>query len=160
MELENIVVLARKYPTKLDLEYPSARISYSFHSDKRMILELFLHTSEIVNGPKHDIKVSFDGPAAFQWEEESFGQIQLPQNCPKCLNENFRNYVFPILTIENSQWAKRYSDVFDGPKFVHYAFVSLNDLVHVISAAPPKVRKTGARKQVQQTPFPVQTYDP
>ena len=137
---------ARKFLTEQQFDSPAADISFEWQSTADASLKLRLHLSRVVGGPPNDLELSFDCPLAAQWEEESFGLIGSPTPLPKCQNPQFLAWVHPALVIDNSKWADTYAarlfseDEFMGHDIKHYFFVSMNDLVHVLSQHPPVAR--------------------
>lgn len=131
---------------KAGVDFPATDISVSRHGGARANLSIILHFSRMVDGPTEDLEVVFNQPLAFQWEEESYGLIELPVDLPKCLPHCWSTYRQPMIQTICSLWAALYagrvltdSDV--GVKQVmHFAFVSLNDLFHVLSINRPVLR--------------------
>jgi hypothetical protein len=128
------------------VDFPAADVSVVWHSHKWAVLTLVMHFSRIVEGPDQDLEVMFGSPLAFQWEEESYGLIGLPEDLPKCSAPRWKTYTVPILQVDGSPWADLYaSRVFteterETKQVLHYAFISLNDLVHVLSIERPTLR--------------------
>lgn len=93
-----------------------------------------------------DVEISFKEPIAMQWEDESYDIIELPQNLPRCSSEGFENWTYPTLIIPNSDWANLYAarshtaEDYESHKVTHFAFISMNDFVHVLSEEKPMAR--------------------
>ena len=98
-----------------------------------------MHFSRVVGGHAYDLYLSFDSPWAVEWEEESFGLLEMPSDLPLCTDKKFASWAFPTLLIEESGWAEKYAArrfVEGDPsakKLQHYAMISLNDSLHVLS---------------------------
>jgi hypothetical protein len=84
----------------------------------------------VLNGER-SLHLRFTGVIALHFEDECPGNFPLPRDRPR-LNAQF---MFPLLKIENSRWLAQWPM---WPTFVHYALLSLDDLVHLI--AEPKVQ--------------------
>jgi hypothetical protein len=137
---------AGKFDGDSSVDFPAADISVVWLSQRGAELKLTMHFSRMVDGPEQDLEVVFDNPLAFQWEDEIYGLIALPTELPHCLAPQWHRWVFPILTIDNSIWADRYAqrtftvEEYEHKRVTHYAFIALNDLVHVLSIKPPTLR--------------------
>lgn len=133
----------RKFIVDSVIDYPSADISFNWRSSANGTLKLRMHFSRVVDGAARDLELIFKEPIAVQWEAESFGLIDSLEEIPKCGSTKFSYWSYPILMIENSKWADKYaSNLYSVEKWethnvVHYFFISMNDLVHVLSAKPP-----------------------
>ncbi len=105
-----------------------------------------MHFSRVIGGFSKDLELTFSEPIALQWEDESYGIIELPEFLPKCSTEGFTTWTYPTLKIENSEWANLYAarthteDEFQSHKVQHFAFVSMDDLLHVLSEKKPSVK--------------------
>lgn len=140
------VALQLEEAREAGIEFPAADISVVRHSQVNAVLTIFMHFSRMVGGPDYDLEIVFDSPLAFQWEDESYGLIDLPRDIPKCPAPRWKNYNLPILEVSGSAWADLYArrvfteKEYEVKQVLHFAFISLNDLVHVLSIKRPKVR--------------------
>jgi len=105
-----------------------------------------MHFSRVVGGCKKDLELTFSDPIALQWEDESYDVIELPDALPKCTNEGFTNWTYPTLIIPDSPWANSYAArshtevEYKNHKVTHFAFISMNDLLHVLSEKKPSAK--------------------
>ncbi|GAB1267010.1 hypothetical protein NBRC116493_02630 [Aurantivibrio infirmus] len=140
-----------KWEIYKQLEVPCADISYQWISGKNGFLEITMHFSRVIGGFKNDVCLTFDNPIAVQWEDESYGIIELPNNLPKCQNEAFSPWVYPTLIIPNSNWANTYAarictaEEYENHNVSHFAFISMNDLLHVLSNKKPSAKIVEAK---------------
>ena len=87
-----------------------------------------------------------------QWEDESYDVIDLPYGLPKCSREGFTRWTYPTLIIPNSEWSNSYAatnhteEEFREHTVKHFVFISMNDLVHVLSKEKPRFSLVDARK--------------
>jgi hypothetical protein len=122
---------------------PCADISYRWNSGVRAQLVLTLHFSRVVDGFPNDLELTFKNPLALCWETESYGLIELPDKLPKCSSSRFSDYSYPSLIISDSKWADSYAArthteiEFKAHRVTHFAFIALNDLLHVLSNKKP-----------------------
>ena len=76
----------------------------------------------------------------------SYDLIELPDGLPRCSSESFTNWTYPTLIIPDSQWASSYAarmhteDEYKKHKVTHFAFLSMNDLLHVLSEKKPSAK--------------------
>jgi len=125
------------------IDYPSADISFNWQSSASGELNLLIHFSRVIDGSTKDLNLTFKQPLAIQWETESFGLIDTPKEIPKCTNPKFSDWNYPLLIIENSKWADKYAsslyteDEYKTHSVIHYFFISMNDLFHVLSTECP-----------------------
>ncbi len=81
-----------------------------------------------------------------QWEDESYNIVELPKELPMCSAEGFESWTYPTLIIPDSEWANLYAarshtaEEFETHKVTHFAFISMNDFVQVLSEEKPKCR--------------------
>ncbi len=135
-----------KWEIYKELDFPCADISYCWDSGRNTNLIITMHFSRVVGGCGMDLELVFSSPLALQWEDESYGLIELPNNLPKCVQDRFKRWTYPTLIIPNSNWADLYAaniytkEDFKSHKVTHFAFVSMNDLLHVLSEKKPRVR--------------------
>jgi len=110
-----------------------------------------MHFSRVIDGCEKDLEIKFLNPIALQWENESFEIIKLPANLPCCSNEGFTNWTYPTLIIPNSEWANLYAaqshteEEYKTHEVKHFAFIAMNDLLHVLSEEMPTARFTHAK---------------
>src|SRR5690606_8065289 len=100
---------ARKFESGTTVDFPAADISVVWLSQQGAELKLTLHFSRMVDGPEQDLEVVFDSPLAFQWEDETFGLVPLPDELPHCSTPQWQRWGFPILLIDKSNWADKYA---------------------------------------------------
>ena len=138
--------IANKFEISELLNFPCADISYQYLSQKDARLIVLMHFSRVLDGCKSDLEITFKSPLALQWEEESYGLIDLPDSLPRCTSKGFETWTYPIMIISGSKWASSYADTIysDGDpqalNVTHFAFVAMNDLLHVISEEKPLSR--------------------
>jgi len=87
-------------------------------------------TLSITMRGERNLSLKFTGVIALHFEDDCPGNFPLPAERPR-LN---RVFMFPLLKIENSRWLAKWPM---WPNLIHYALLSLDDLVHV--AAAPRV---------------------
>lgn len=125
------------------LDIPCADISYKWDSEENAKLIIIMHFSRVVNGCNEDLELIFDNPIAFQWEDERFGLIDLPEELPRITNINYKSWTYPTLIIPNSKWVDLYAqrlyteEEYLNHKLKHFALISLNDLIHILSEKMP-----------------------
>lgn len=126
------------------IEAPCSDISFSWSVEG--VLSVTMHFSLIIGGYHHDLEVIFSNPLAFKWEDESFGLIDCPPELPSCNNSQFKSFTYPAFLLEQSTWAEDYAmslyprSELKNHKVKHYALISLNDLVHVLSEDEPVIK--------------------
>ena len=111
----------------------SACADISFALDARDELTARMHFSFMKGQPARDLLLKFAGVVSVQWEEEAFGMILLPKPWPQIEAGDHPTWTFPLLQIENSAWLADYRQIPAGEGRVHFALVSLNDLLHVLA---------------------------
>ena len=79
----------------------------------------------VMNG-RRTLSLRFTGVIALHFEDDCPGNFPLPPQRPR-LNADF---MFPLLKIENSRWVAQWPM---WPNLIHYALLSLDDLVHLIA---------------------------
>ena len=105
-----------------------------------------MHFSRVIGGCDKDLELTFTNPIALQWEDESYDLIELPDILPKCSREGFTSWTYPTLINENSKWANSYAarthteEEYKDHKVTHFAFISMNDLLHVLSEEKPSAK--------------------
>jgi hypothetical protein len=75
---------------------------------------------------RRDLRLKFSGVIALYCEDDCPGNFPIPSDRPR-LNAD---YMFPLLKIENSRWGAQWPM---WPQAVHYALISLDDIVHVLA---------------------------
>lgn len=101
-----------------------------------------MHFSRAVGNSDYDLELTFRKPYALQWEDESFGLIDLPCEIPRLSS----GWAYPVLILKGSEWADRYAaerylgEEFKSHDVKHYAFISMNDFLYVLSKNPPVIR--------------------
>jgi hypothetical protein len=135
---------AVKWTPQPEIDFPCADISINWTSERGAVLRVLMHFSRVVDGFSKDLELIFRTPYAFQWEDESFGLIDVPAPLPRCDRERFSGWAYPTLIIEGSPWREIYinrrfsADDPDRARVVHYYLVSMNDLAHVLAIGEPK----------------------
>ena len=105
-----------------------------------------MHFSRVVGGCDKDVELTFSDPIALQWEDESYDVIELPGNLPKCAQDGFTTWTYPTLIIPDSEWANQYAsrthteEEFKNHKVTHFAFISMNDILNVLSEKKPSAK--------------------
>ncbi|GAA4342872.1 hypothetical protein [Kangiella taiwanensis] len=104
-----------------------------------------MHFSRVIGGLNKDLKFVFTNPIALQWEDESYGIIELPPDLPTCSREGFENWTYPTLIISNSKWANQYAaTIYTEVEYInhnvtHFSFISMDDILNVLSENKPTV---------------------
>ncbi len=105
-----------------------------------------MHFSRVIGGCNKDLELTFSEPIALQWEDESYGIIDLPDILPKCSKDTFTNWTYPTLIVPDSKWADLYAasthteEEYKNHKVTHFAFIAMNDLLHVLSEKKPSAK--------------------
>ncbi|WP_233073293.1 hypothetical protein [Motilimonas eburnea] len=105
-----------------------------------------MHFSRVIGGCNKDLELTFSDPIALQWEDESYGIIDLPDTLPKCSAVGFTGWTYPTLIVPKSKWADKYAarthteEEYKNHKVTHFAFISMNDLLHVLSVEKPSAK--------------------
>jgi len=124
------------------LDHPCSDILVSY--DVSGALELKLCFSHVNRGYASDLTATFSKPVSFVWESESYGLVDTPDQLPKCSSKDFEQYTYPVLEIEGSNWVAEYARMAManepvGATLAHFLFVSLNDIVHVLTSTKPTI---------------------
>jgi hypothetical protein len=127
---------------------PCADISFVYEAGRGASLAATMHFSRLHDGLPNDLELLFLHPVALQWEQESFGLIDLPELLPLIggVGPYASMAAFPLLLIEGSPWANDYAarvltdQEFERHTLKHFALISLNDLLHVLSWDLPAAR--------------------
>ena len=72
------------------------------------------------------LHLRFTGLIALHFEDDCPGNFPLPTDRPRIDSR----FMFPLLKIENSRWLAQWPM---WPQLVHYALLSLDDLIHLIA---------------------------
>ncbi|MEP1150344.1 MAG: hypothetical protein ABJH08_01340 [Balneola sp.] len=134
-----------KFRLTKNLETPCADISFKWLSGRKSSLIIRLHFSRVKDGFDKDIKLVFTQPISVVWEDESFQIFELPENLPRCESDNFKNWTYPSLVLHESKWVDLYAarmlddESFKNHELKHFVFLSMNDLLHVLSYENPKI---------------------
>jgi hypothetical protein len=133
-------MIAVKWCPVQGLEEVCADISLSWISERNPKLVVLMHFSRInpeIGDLENDLKIVFNNPRAFCWEEEPCSRIETPEILPRCSDGHCTH---PLLIIKNSPW-KDLHVMFeeDEEHLMHYFLISLNDLLHVLAASKPEV---------------------
>jgi len=137
--------VARKLVLDEGIDWPSADISFTWVSSAKASFVIRMHFSRVVGLPKRDLELTFTRPLAVAWEEETYSHIPTPQDLPGCASARWANWTYPILWVEGSVWADRYAaSMYTEKELPHhpvreYVFVSMNDILHLLSEEPPTV---------------------
>lgn len=135
-----------KWDAFRDIDAPCADISYKWWAEEEARLTVVMHFSGVIGGYPADLELTFRYLLALQWEQESFDFIDLPEPLPKCASSGFSNWTYPMLIVKNSEWAELYANrkySSEDPRIndiTHYAFISLCDILHVLSEDVPSAR--------------------
>jgi hypothetical protein len=128
------------------LDVPCADISYQWVSEQDAYFVIVMHFSKVKDGSTQDLEITFGRPIAVQWEEESYGLIELPDNLPQCSRIEFSNFTYPTLIVTDSRWANLYAsrsyseEEYKNHNVRHFVFISMNDILHVLSNEEPKYK--------------------
>jgi hypothetical protein len=85
-----------------------------------------LRSATIVLNGDRSLSLQFTGIIALHFEDDCPDNFPLPSERPRLSAD----WMFPLLKIENSSWLALWPM---WPNLVHYALLSLDDLVHVIA---------------------------
>lgn len=128
---------------QVEVDSLCADISVTRESRAGAKLQVRMHFSRVVDGPDKDLLLTFPCAYHFQWEEESFGLTDMPNQMPRLEHGHMPNWPQPLLLVEGSPLAARYADRRfsendpDRGSVLHFLLMSLNDFVHVISLGEP-----------------------
>lgn len=69
-----------------------------------------MHFSKVKDGPTLDLELLFSGAITLRWADEFTGSVFHPMSvpAPKCRNERWSKWVFPLLIIQESSWLVTY----------------------------------------------------
>jgi hypothetical protein len=94
--------ITNKFEISELLNFPCADISYHYVSKENAELIVLMHFSRVLGGCKSDLELTFKSPLALQWEEETYGLIDLPDNLPRCTSQSFESWAYPTMIISGS----------------------------------------------------------
>ena len=135
-----------KWEVFKELDFPCSDISYKWESERNARLIVIMHFSRVIGGCPKDLELIFENPIALKWEDESYGLIDLPETPPKCSSEKFMSWTYPTLIVSDSQWADLYAarthteEEYKNHRVSHFVFISMNDLLHVLTDEKPSAR--------------------
>lgn len=127
---------AIKYPLPDEFDQGCASLFFEYSQENEYELSVVMNFSDMRGGTNRNLELKFRQIEAIRYEKEGSGLSQVPP-APHCTNKYFADFVYPALIIENSEWVKQYEDYTNDP--VHYLFLSLEDVVHVLSSSQPKI---------------------
>ena len=115
------------------LDLPCADIAFAYGPPD--VLTVTMRFSNVVAGRGKDLQLCFSGAIALRWESESFGLIPIPGPLPKCRDEKWSEWSFPLLRVERSSWLAEHDarHPVAAEARVHFALISMNDLLHVLA---------------------------
>jgi hypothetical protein len=121
------------------IDTPCANMSFHCTHEKVRVL---MHFSHVKDGPQLDLELLFSGAMGLRWADETHGSIVSPavRPLPKCRDERWTNWTFPLLTISESSWLVTYPDLPGTKTRQHFALVSMNDLLDVLAFPEVVVR--------------------
>jgi hypothetical protein len=122
------------------IDSPCAELSLFLEPSRR--LKVLMHFSKVKDGPTLDLELLFSGAVTLRWADEFTGSIFHPMSvlAPKCRNERWSEWVFPLLVIQESPWLATYQSIAELPgtqSLQHFALICMNDLLDI--AATPDV---------------------
>jgi hypothetical protein len=116
---------------------PSARALIKEDHKGLVVILVF---SEIVDAPQSDLRINFGRVPAYTVYEEFVHPWNDPATEYPTLVGNWGNYTYPLLLIQNSDWMNSLSKrLITHPDCVHYRFVTLDQIVDVLSSKVPEV---------------------
>jgi hypothetical protein len=112
---------------------PCPDISFTYEPGGEV--DVTLYFSRLAGRPPQNLVLRLSGAIAAHWESESFGMIALPSPLPSCPHPSWSRWTFPLLRVEDSAWLAAYEgrNPIVAKGRVHFALVSMNDLVHVLA---------------------------
>ena len=122
------------------IDSPCAELSLFLEPSRR--LKVLMHFSKVKDGPTLDLELLFSGAVTLRWADEFTGSIFHPMSvlAPKCRNERWSEWIFPLLIIQESPWLATYQSIAELPgtqSLQHFALICMNDLLDI--AATPDV---------------------
>ena len=112
---------------------PCAELSFSY--SERDAARVTMHFSLQPGLPNRDLVLRFHGMVAMLWELEGPGVSALPRNLPKCTANEWRNWTFPLVNVEGSEWLAQYQAIYHAGStpLAHFLLVSMNDVLQLIA---------------------------
>jgi hypothetical protein len=111
---------------------PAAAISFACSG--RDSGSVIMHFSRVPGLPAEDLLLRFQDLVALRWELECPGFDPMPKDLPKCTEEKWHDWVFPLLKIEGSAWLQQYEPIYGRANSLsHFLLISQNDLVQLIA---------------------------
>lgn len=116
-----------------DVVGPCAELSFSY--SEREDARVTMHFSLQPGLPNRDLSLRFHGMVAMLWELEGPGVSALPRNLPKCTASQWRNWTFPLVSVEGSDWLAQYQAIYPhgSVPLAHYLLISMNDVLQLIA---------------------------
>jgi len=127
-----------KFEISEEFNQGCASISFNWISEQDSKFSILMYFSNLIGGTKYNLELTFDSIVSMKYEEEMPGLIYIPK-IPHCTKKYFTKYRYPIITIENSKWVKKYEKYRDN--LTHYVFISMDDIVHVLTEERPKIKE-------------------
>jgi len=151
---------ALKWEISRELGAPCADISYCWLSSLGANLIVTMHFSRIVGGFKNDVEIIFKEPRGlyYNWQDQSYGLFELPQELPKFSAGSFAGWTYPSIKILGSKWADLYAARthteldFRQHNVTHFVFIALNGLLHVLSQQAPLITEKAAEQDAAANP--------
>lgn len=114
---------------------PCERISFSYNGQGGASVRMVFSA---VNGLRgEDLYLEFEHVTALRWEPECPGFNPMPLAMPKCSEEAWSRWTFPLLITHRSDWLGRYRQVHEAasntPVLAHFYLISMWDLVQLIA---------------------------
>ena len=100
------------------------------------VLFVTMHFSNVIGLPEKDLHLRFSGPLALRWEVECPGFDPVPGELPKCTVPEWRDWTFPLLTVEGSEFLETFRLIYahgSAPGISHFLLVSMDDLVQIVA---------------------------
>ena len=120
-----------------EIEAPCAEISFATLPDRK--LRVVMHFSLVRDGLPNDLEIIFDRAYALAWHDESLYSFSAhwPKPLPKLSSGKWKGWTYPFLQIHESEWLKRVEFHPLAKHSVHFALVSMNDIVEVVAGPAP-----------------------
>jgi hypothetical protein len=114
---------------------PCADISFERPASGNALV-VTMHFSRTKGLPNRDLRLRFDGPLALRWEDECPGFDPVPDRLPKCATPEWREWTFPLLTVQGAELLDQVRAVrqwVGEPAISHFLLVSMNDLIQIVA---------------------------
>ncbi len=109
-------------------------------ADQGLVVTLMF--SEIVDGLNSDLRVEIGRVPAYTVHGEFVHPLNICEavSAPTLVGK-WEDYAYPLLMVKNSQWLASFADsqLISYPNSVHYRFVTLDQIVDVLSNSQPEV---------------------